>query len=345
MQKVSLVGVTGYTGIELFRLLQSHPSIQINQLFSRNHAGEDIADIYPQLSGVYSQQLVEFSPEAVAPEEIVFTALPHGISQEIVAELRQQGNRVIDLSGDFRYRDQKVYEEWYQREHNYPELLQEAVYGLPELKRKQIKQAKLVANPGCYPTASLLGLYPLLEEGLLQPETVIIDAKSGVSGAGKSLKRVTHFVEADENVGAYSPTGHRHTSEIEGLMAEYTGGFTGIAFTPHLIPIKRGILATIYTKISGSIGGKALIGLYRQFYDDEPFVHLLTGDNLPQTHSVMGTNRCQLSLALDQRSGRLKIMSAIDNLGKGAAGQAVQNLNLMAGFDEELGLTETGIFP
>lgn len=347
MIKVSILGITGYAGIELFRLLKQHSQVEIINLVSNSKAGQRLEDVYPQFTDLGGEILKEYNKEEIAKSsDIVFLALPHGISQDRVAELYNLGLKVIDLSGDYRYQEKDEYETWYGLEHKYPQLLKKAVYGLVELKRKEIKKASLIANPGCYPTASLLGLLPLTKDKLLKKDSIIIDAKSGVSGAGRSLKQATHFTEVDESIKAYNITTHRHTSEIEGVLGEVLlEKKLQVNFTPHLVPMKRGILATIYVELQENIAENELIDLYTNYYKNDYFVKILSDNHLPETKYVTGTNFCHLALKLDSRTKRLIIISAIDNLAKGAAGQAVQNMNVMFGLDEKIGLMATGVFP
>ena len=342
MIKVSIVGVTGYVGLELLRLLQIHPEVEVKHLLSRSQAGERIADLYPQFAGssLADLRLKAYEEADLTDSDLVFTALPHGISQREVAKIYKQGIKVIDMSGDYRYGDIEVYENWYQIKHEFPELAREAVYVLVELNREKIKKASLVANPGCYVTASLLALLPVVEKGLINLDNIIVDAKSGVSGAGKSLKEAFIYNEVNENFKAYSVAGHRHTSEIEYVLEEVARQEINLIFTPHLLPLKRGILATIYTDLSTGLDEDGIIDLYREYYAGEAFVQIL-GDKLPELKYVVGTNNCQIGLKYDKRTGKLIIISVIDNLVKGAAGQAIQNMNLLFGLKEDTGLTQT----
>lgn len=346
MIKASIVGVTGYAGIELLRLLNFHPQVELQQLVSHSQAGKNLAEVYPQFAGVMDYQLKEYEAGVLAESDVVFTALPHGVSQDVVSELMTEGVKVIDLSGDFRYEDTARYNEWYETEHKYPDLMSRSVYGLVELNREQIVRADLVANPGCYPTASLLGLLPLMNKKNIDSSSIIIDAKSGVSGAGRSLKQVSQFNEADESIKAYKIAEHRHTSEIESVLETFTGAAElPVSFTPHLVPMKRGILATIYINLKKQCSEEDLIDLYHEFYEDDKFVQMLSPQAVPDTKYVAGTNYCHLGVKVDDRLQRVIIMSVIDNLGKGAAGQALQNMNVMFGLKEEIGLQATGVFP
>ena len=345
MIKVSIIGVTGYTGIELLRILLRHPEVEICDLMSRSYVGKKISEIYPQFTSKEGFVLKNYEESENSKADLIFTALPHGISQTIAGELYHRDLKIIDLSGDFRYKSQKTYEEWYEQEHEYPELLEEAVYGLVELNYNKIKNASLIANPGCYPTASILGILPLLSEKVIKENSIIIDAKSGVSGAGKSLKKVTHFIEANESIKAYGITTHRHTSEIEEQLGRYINKKNlNVCFTPHLVPMKRGILATIYAKTDEELSEADFKELYNNFYQTSEFVQVLE-DNIPDTKHVAGSNYCHLGVNLDHRNSRVIITSAIDNLGKGAAGQAVQNMNVMFDMPEETGLKGSALFP
>ncbi|MFW6269535.1 MAG: N-acetyl-gamma-glutamyl-phosphate reductase [Bacillota bacterium] len=343
MIKAGVLGTTGYAGIELVRYLKVHPEVDLAHLISNSESGKKLAEIYPNFIS-FNKSLEEYDIDILKKLDIVFTALPHGVAQDIVAELRENKIKVIDLSGDFRYKDAERYEKWYDIEHKYPELLQQRVYGLVEMNKAQIDQSELIANPGCYPTASTLGLLPIVNEPYTDIDSIIIDAKSGVSGAGKSLKRVTHFTEVDESVKAYGITTHRHTSEIEANLEEFTEeNKINLSFTPHLIPMKRGILATIYIDLNSNIEEKEIVNKYKEFYQDSYFVKIL--DSTPDTKYVAGTNFCHIGINVDKRISRLIITSAIDNLGKGAAGQAVQNMNILFGLQEETGMEGTAIFP
>lgn len=341
MPEIAILGATGYTGIELVRLLYHHPGAKLSFLSSESHAGISLAGVHPQFYGRVEQQLqplrVEAIPEAV---ELVFCALPHGSSAGVIPELLTGGKRVIDLSADFRLREPALYEQWYGRSHPAPGLLNEAVYGLPEINGEAVKKATLVANPGCYPTGALLALAPLVRAGQVNSSSIIIDAKSGVSGAGRAPRQDFHFPECTENFKAYRVGNHQHTPEIEQLLGQLTGQKVTITFTPHLVPMIRGILSTIYLSLRRELTLEQICDLYREFYRGQPFVRVLEPPLLPETRMVRGSNYCDLALRRDERTGRVIVFSAIDNLVKGAAGQAVQNMNLMFGFAEETGLTQ-----
>ena len=335
--KVSVVGATGYSGAELMRILSGHKEISITHAVSKSFAGQKMSDIYPNfISCDYT--LEELDIKAVcADSDIVFTCLPHGTSADVVPQLLKQGVKVIDLSGDFRYNDASVYEKWYNTTHEAKHLLDKSVYGLPELHREKIEKAELIGNPGCYTTSAILALAPLLSAGLIDPGTIIVDAKSGVTGAGRSAKLENIFTEVDESFKAYGIANHRHTSEIEQELSIAAGEAVQISFTPHLLPIKRGILSTIYAATDAD---EAQIAAAYAVYDKEPFVQVT--ESLPEIKHVTGSNNCAIGYKIDKRLNRIIIVSCIDNLIKGAAGQAVQNMNIMCGFDECEGLNKTG---
>ncbi|WP_305043056.1 N-acetyl-gamma-glutamyl-phosphate reductase [Geoalkalibacter sp.] len=345
MVKVAIVGASGYTGVELLRLLHAHPSVEITCVTSRQNAGEDIAAVFPSLQGAITQVCDAVDVELVcAKADFVFTALPHQTAMAVVPSFLQAGKRVVDLSADYRLRDVAVYEQWYQA-HTSPELLAEAVYGLPEINREQIVTARLVANPGCYPTSVALALKPLLEKNLVDTSTLVADAKSGTSGAGRSAKLGSLFCEVNEGFKAYGVANHRHTPEIEQTLSQVAGAPIRLTFTPHLLPINRGILSTCYGQLQAALSAADLHQLYRDTYAAEPFVRVLPDGVYPNVAYVRGSNFCDLNLAVDARTGRVIVMAAIDNLVKGAAGQALQNMNLMLGFEEGLGLGQLPLFP
>ncbi|MDN5343946.1 MAG: N-acetyl-gamma-glutamyl-phosphate reductase [Clostridia bacterium] len=346
MIKAGIIGATGYTGAELVRILARHPEVELVALTSRTYAGEDIASVYPALTGYAALPCADLTPEEVLARcQVVFIALPHGHAVPVAARAAAKGVKVIDLGADLRFRDAKTYEEWYRVPHHDPELAARAVYGLPEIHREAIRGAAVVANPGCYPTSAILGLAPLLKGGYIDPATIIIDAKSGVSGAGREAKVTSLFVECNENINPYAVAGHRHTPEIEQELGALAGTAVKVSFTPHLLPISRGILSTIYASLARPVTEAALRQVYQDFYTGEPFVHLLPPGRWPHTRWVYGSNNCHLNLALDGRTGRVVVASAIDNLTKGASGQAVQNLNLMYGFPETTALAAPGLCP
>ncbi len=340
MVKASVIGATGYAGAELMRLLTAHGQVTVTHAISKSFAGQKMSELYPSFfSSDYA--LEELDCDAVAKDsDIVFTCLPHGTSAETVAQLIAKGIKVIDLSGDFRYNDISVYESWYKVKHAAPELLVESVYGMPELYRERIKHARLIGNPGCYTTCSILAVYPLLKCGLVEPSGIIIDAKSGVTGAGRSEKLTNSFCEVHESFKAYGVATHRHTSEIEQELGFAAGTEVAVSFTPHLMPVKRGILSTIYLSPKAGVVEADIAAAYA-VYKDEPFVQV-TGGRLPELKHVNGSNNCAIGFVLDKRVNRLIVVSCLDNLIKGAAGQAVQNMNLVCGFDETEGLNNTG---
>jgi len=346
MIKASIIGATGYTGVELVRILSCHPQVELAVLTSRSYEGEQIAELFPSLKGKVE---IACSPQdtaqVVKESDVIFVALPHGHSVPVVQEAVEQGKKVVDLGADFRFRKAATYEQWYQVTHEAPELSAKAVYGLPELYREQVKKASVVANPGCYPTAGILALAPALRAGLIEPSTVIVDAKSGVSGAGRKTSLTTHYGEVNENVNPYGVASHRHTPEIEQELAALAGEELTISFTPHLIPMTRGILATCYATLKEGVSEDRLRQVYEEFYQGEPFVHLLGPGQWPHTKWVYGSNRCLINLTVDQRTGRLVACSVIDNLVKGASGQAVQNMNLLFDLPETAGLDDNAIYP
>jgi len=335
--KVSVIGATGYTGVELVKILLKHPQVEIETITSQSFANKKISEIYPSLVTDLVCQELNINKIALS-SSFIFTALPHRISMEIVGKLHSRGKKIIDLSADFRFIDPLIYEEWYGTPHQKKELLKKAIYGLPELYREKISRAHLVANPGCYPTSSILALAPLVNNDLIKGNSIIIDAKSGVTGAGRTLSLATHFPEVNENVRAYQVKGHRHTPEIEEQLSKLTKRKIIITFVPHLVPINRGILCTCYAALKQKTDTKALLKLYQDFYKEEPFVEILPQGRFPQTKEVLNSNRCRIGITVNERSGRAIIISAIDNLAKGAATQAVQNMNIMCGFEETMGL-------
>jgi N-acetyl-gamma-glutamyl-phosphate reductase len=350
MKKVAIVGASGYSGEELVRLLLSHPQAELSAVTSRQYAGQTVAGVFPKFAHHPRAKALRFSEPRVEllarQAQIVFLALPHGVAAEFAVPLLQQGCQVIDLSADFRVKSAAVYKDFYAHDHPAPELLAQAVYGLPEVYRAEIKQGSLIASPGCYPTSILLPTIPLLRAGLIEPTRIIADSLSGVSGAGRKAELDYLFVECNESVRPYGLPKHRHLSEIEQELSLAAGSQVIIQFTPHLIPVNRGILTTLYlaprkatTEAHGLSELGARIGAcYRAAYAEEPFVRLLEGKALPDTKNVVGTNVIEIAWRLDPRTGRLIVMSAEDNLVKGASGQAVQSMNLMCGFPETAGL-------
>ncbi len=346
MLNIAIVGASGYTGLELIRLLHCHPEVTVTCLTSEQSAGKRISDVFPTLRGRCDLVLENLEPVRVAEKaDIIFTALPHKAAMEVVPTFLALGKKVIDLSADYRLTDPAVYGEWYEPHLN-PDNLKMAVYGSPEIRRAAIQGATLVANPGCYPTSIILGLAPLLTNGLIDLSSIIADSASGVTGAGRSAKVDSLYCEVNEGYKAYGVGGvHRHTPEIEQELSLLAGQQLKITFTPHLAPMDRGILSTIYATPHAAITNAAIATLYQEFYAGEPFVRVLTHGNLPSTSFVRGSNFCDIAPLVDARTGRIIIVSAIDNLVKGASGQAIQNMNLVCGFPETMGLEGLALFP
>jgi N-acetyl-gamma-glutamyl-phosphate reductase len=343
---IAIVGSSGYTGGELYRILLHHKHATVTAVTSEKSAGKPITSIFPHLTGLTDLICEPLDPAAVAKKaDFIFLALPHVTAQEAAFRFHKLGKKVVDLSADYRLGDPTLYETWYEHCHQYPDLLASAVYGLPELHRDAIRQASLVANPGCYPTSAILGLAPLMSKSLIDYATVIIDSKSGISGAGRSPALPYHFPEANEAFMAYKVGTHRHTPEIEQELSKLAGEQVTVNFTPHLVPMNRGILTTIYAKLAVHSDTASLHGIYRDFYKPAPFVRVLAPGQLPNTAHVRGSNFCDIGIYADPRTGRVVVVSAIDNLVKGASGQAVQNMNLMMGLDETEGLKFAGLFP
>ncbi len=339
MIRAGVLGATGYAGIETVRILSTHPEVEITKLVSHSFAGKKISEVYPSLAGICDMVLSELDSADVAQNcDVVFTALPHGASKTVIPEIYDLGVRVIDLSGDFRYNDIKTYEKWYGEPHCAPEILAKSVYGLCEIHRDEIKGATIVGNPGCYTTCSILALYPLLKAGAVESKNIIIDAKSGVTGAGRTEKLPYSFCECTENMKAYKIATHRHTSEIEQELSLAAGEEIMVSFTPHLVPLKRGILATSYANLKKPLTDDDIYAIFSEFYKGEHFVRVLKPGALPETKHVAGSNFAEIGFKVDQRLGRVVVSSAIDNLFKGAAGQAVQNMNLMFSLDEKTGI-------
>lgn len=347
-KRVGLVGVTGYTGMELTRILLDHPGLQLTQVTSRKEAGQPLRKIYPFLQGTELGDLEITAPDSSYLAEncdLVFLAVPHGTAMEMAAELREKGARVVDLSADFRLRDREVYESWYGVTHTREALLPEAVYGLPELYAEKIAGASLVANPGCYPTSAILALYPALLAGLISADDLVIDSKSGTTGAGRKAAVGTLFCEVSDTFRAYNLTKHRHTPEIEQELGLAAGRELRLSFNTHLLPINRGILTTAYAKLAPGAGPEEIRACYERFYAGKKWVRLLPAGTLPETRWVRGTNFCDIGLVTDPRTDRLIALSAIDNLCRGASGQAVANANLMLGLAEDEGLPRAALMP
>ncbi len=339
MLKVGIVGARGYTGEELIKILLKHPGVRLTYLAATLQKPEPIADILPFLKGSTSLKCENFSVDkAAASCDLLFLALPHTVSMTVVPKLVKKGKMVIDLSADYRLKNFGVYKEWYHKAHTDKGNLKKFVYGLPELYRENIKKSRLVANPGCYPTASILGLLPVLISGLCVPDSIIIDAKSGVSGAGKKAALDFSFCELDENFKGYKFNVHQHSPEINQVLSKASSSKINVVFCPHLLPVKRGIYATIYVRLNKKVGAQKIEDIYKKFYKTEPFVRLKGPGKLPELKDVVGTNFCDLGLVYDAERGLLIVTSAIDNLLKGASGQAVQNMNIMCGFQERAAL-------
>lgn len=343
MIKVGIVGGTGYTGVELLRLLAAHPEIELVAITSRSEEGTAVVDMFPNLRGHVDLKFTAPDPAVLTQCDIVFFATPNGIAMTQVRELLDAGVKVIDLAADFRIKDIGVWEKWYGMEHACPELVEQAVYGLPEINREAIRDARLVANPGCYPTAVTLGLLPLLEQGLVEFDGLVADCKSGASGAGRGANVATLLCEVDSSFKAYGVTGHRHLPEIREKLGLVVGREVGLTFVPHLLPMIRGIHATLYAKLKDS--SVDLQSVYEQRYTGEGFVDVLPQGSHPETRTVRGGNMCRVAVHRPQGGDTVVILSVIDNLVKGAAGQAVQNMNIMCGFDESLGLDMIAVLP
>lgn len=341
--KVGIVGATGYTGVELLRLLVGHEQVDIHVVTSNVEKDEYVTDVFPSLSGYLDLKFSDHDSPALGECDVVFFATPHATSMYKIPELLKANVKIVDLSADFRLQDAEQWEQWYGVKHATPELLESAVYGLPEINREQIAKANLVANPGCYPTAVSLGLLPLLEEGIVDLNSLIADAKSGVSGAGRKAVMGSLFSEASETFKAYGVSGHRHLPEICQTLSLCSGETVDLTFVPHLVPMVRGIFATLYAHLNQA--NLDITNIYVSRYFDEPFVEVLPNGSQPDTRSVRGTNMCRIAANQAQDSDKLIVLSVIDNLVKGAAGQAIQNMNIMSGLDEVTGLNLPAIYP
>jgi N-acetyl-gamma-glutamyl-phosphate reductase len=344
---VGIVGASGYGGVQLIRLLLDRPKVELVYLGGDSSAGKPFSELYPHLGHCVDLTIEPIDLEVIASRcEVVFLGLPNGLACDMAPKLIEKGCKVLDLSADYRFKDLDTYTAWYKKDRSDRDLASGAVYGLPELYRDEIREAQLIGCPGCYPTASLLALAPLLKQGLIVPETAIIDAKSGTSGGGRQAKTNLLLAEADNSLGAYGVTKHRHTPEIEQICSDLAGHEVKVQFTPHLIPMVRGILSTVYaTMRDPGLVREDLITIYTAFYRSSPFVKVLPSGIYPQTKWAAGTNLCYIGIEVDTRTDRVIVMSAIDNLIKGQAGQAVQCLNLMMGWEEALGLPNLGFYP
>ena len=344
MLKVGVVGGTGYTGVELLRLLVMHPQVELKYVTSRSESGSKVADLFPNLRGFTELCFTEPAVKTLAECNVVFFATPNGTAMKMVPELIDNGVRVIDLAADFRLQDADVWKQWYGMDHACIDVLSDAVYGLPEINRVAIKSAMVVANPGCYPTAVTLGFLPLIENALVDDQHLIADAKSGVSGAGRGASVATLQAESAENFKAYAVEGHRHLPEIKQILGQVASRDVGLTFVPHLVPMIRGIESSLYATIPADFATD-LQQLYMQRYADEPFVDVLPQGIMPETRSVKGANTCRISIFRPQQGDTIVVSSVIDNLVKGAAGQAIQNMNIMFGFDEKAGLNQVALLP
>ena len=343
--KVGIIGATGYTGLELLRFLIHHPNIEIAALTSQKYAGVEIGQVFPALTDQIQIKCEELSAQRILEKtDFLFTAVPHKTAMEIVPIFHQKGKRIVDLSADFRLKDANIYEKWYQK-HTAADLLPESVYGLPELHREEIRKAKIVGNPGCYPTGALIGLIPLVKNGLIAHEGIVVDSKSGVSGAGRDVVLESLFCEVNEGVKAYKVFAHRHTPEIDQELSQVARREIRVTFVPHLIPMDRGILSTLYVRLKKKMKTDELLNAFHDFYRGEPFVRIYPKGKLPNTKDVRGSNFCDIGVAVSEPDDRAVIVTAIDNLVKGASGEAVQNMNIMLGYPETMGLDVLPVVP
>lgn len=344
MQKIGIVGSTGYTGFELLRLLTIHDSVQVVIVTSEKYSGKNVCDVFPSLNKYSSLKFEKFDDENFRDLDLVFCCLPHKVSMNIVPSLLKQGNRVVDFSADYRLKDQKIYESWYEIEHASPELIEKAVYGMPELYRKEIQESQLIANPGCYPTGAILGLVPLAKKGLINPSSIVVDSKSGVSGAGRKESLQFQFSEIEQGFKAYSIANHRHTPEIEQELSNAFGNDVKITFTPHLIPVTRGIFSTIYFEASEKSEMSLINKTLSDFYAKENFIRIFENQENLDISQVIGTNFVDIKVTFDERTNRYIMVTVIDNLVKGASGAAVQNMNVMLKIPERKGLPDAGFW-
>ncbi len=346
MVKVGIIGATGYAGNELVRILLGHKDAEIVWYGSRSYVDKNYADVYQNMFKLVDAKCMDDNMEELAKEaDVIFTATPQGYCASILTEDILKKTKIIDLSADYRLKDVNIYEEWYKIEHKSPELIDKAVYGLCELNRDKIKNTRLLANPGCYTTCSILTCYPLVKEGIIDPNTIIIDVKSGTSGAGRGAKVANLYCEVNESIKAYGVLTHRHTPEIEEQLGYACGQDVKIIFTPHLVPMNRGILVTAYANLAKNVTYEEVRAAYEKYYKDEYFIRLLDKDVCPETRWVEGSNFVDINFKIDTRTNRVVMMGALDNITKGAAGQAVQNMNLMFGLDEKEGLKMAPVFP
>jgi N-acetyl-gamma-glutamyl-phosphate reductase len=343
--RVGVIGATGYTGVELLRLLLRHPEVEVAALTSQKYAGVPIDQVFPSLMGHLHLKCEELSIDQISERtDFVFTAVPHKTAMETVPLFYRKGKRIVDLSADFRIKDPAIYERWYQK-HTCPELLPESVYGLPELHREKIRRAKIVGNPGCYPTGALIGLIPLVNERMISFENIVVDSKSGVSGAGRDVVLGSLFCEVNEGVKAYNIFKHRHLPEIEGELSQLAKKKIMVNFVPHLIPMDRGILTTLYVNFTQKVTTDDALKVFEDYYSKEPFVRLYPKGRIPNTKDVRGSNYCDIGIVVNDSDGRGVVVTAIDNLVKGASGEAVQNMNIMLGYPETMGLDILPLWP
>jgi len=343
--KVGIIGATGYTGVELLRLLLHHPQVEVAALTSQKYAGMPIDQVFPSLMKHLPLKCEELNVEQISKKtDFVFTAVPHKTAMEVVPLFHRQGKKIVDLSADFRFRNAAVYEKWYQK-HTSADLLPESVYGLPELHREEIRNARIVGNPGCYPTGALIGLSPLVKKGMISVDHIVVDSKSGVSGAGRDVVLESLFCEVNEGVKAYKIFAHRHTPEIDQELSRLAQKEMNVTFVPHLIPMDRGILSTLYVRLTKKMKTEELLHAIEDFYQGEPFIRTYPKGKLPSTKDVRGSNFCGIGVTVSESDDRAVIVTAIDNLVKGASGEAVQNMNIMLGFPETMGLDVLPLYP
>ena len=346
MIKVGIIGATGYAGVEIVRLLQQHKDAEVVWYGSRSYIDKKYADVFANMFEIVDEKCLDDNIEELADKvDVIFTATPQGLCSSLVNEEILNKVKIIDLSADFRIKDVATYEKWYKIEHKSPEFIDEAVYGLCEINREKTKGARLIANPGCYTTCSILSIYPMVKEGLIDPKSIIIDAKSGTSGAGRGAKVPNLFCEVNENIKAYGVGTHRHTPEIEEQLGYAAGEEVLINFTPHLVPMQRGILVTAYANLKKEVTYEEVKAVYDKYYKKEQFIRVLENETPPETRWVEGSNYVDVRFKIDERTGRIIMMGALDNLIKGAAGQAVQNMNIIFGLPENEGLQQVPMFP
>ena len=347
MTKIGIIGASGYSGSELVRFLVNHPGgLRVELATSETYAGQRVDHVLPHLRDFIDLVFEPLDINSLKNRvDVVVLAVPHKVAMTYAPQILAQGLRLVDFSADYRLNDAEIYSEWYHVEHTSPELIQNAVYGLPERYREKIREAILVANPGCYPSSAILATMPLINNRLIELESIIVDSKSGISGAGPKPIDTTHYPNRESNLVAYNIGKHRHTPEIEQELSAVAGEKVSVTFTPHLVPMTRGILSTVYARLNEPLDTENLLEVYNTFYENEPFIRVLDKDIYPQTKAVLGSNYCDVGIEVDQRTQRVVAMAALDNLGKGAAGAALQNLNLMFGYDETDGLKSPGLMP